>query len=120
MSVGEQRERERSRVWLPIRLRTDAGEALAVTYDASDRGVLMLSAEALEVGARVTLTFEVPGDPPTERTASGRVVRAGSNHEDPNGLWPHRIAVALDEAVEGLGADLEALARAHPLHDAEK
>jgi hypothetical protein len=115
----EHRERERSRVWLPIRLRLDAGDTLAVTYDASDKGVLLLTAAELAVGARVTLTFELPGRDGSaasrERTATGRVLRAGANQEDPNGLWPHRAAVAFDQVVEGLGAEIEALARAHPL-----
>jgi hypothetical protein len=43
------------------------------------------------------------------------VVRAGPNEQDPNGLWPHRLAVAFDQAVEGLGNEIEALARVHPL-----
>ncbi len=130
MADVEHRERERSRVWLPIRIRTEAGEAVAVTYDASDKGVLLLAAVALEVGAELTLTFEVPGhagghpqapgDRPHERTARGRVVRAGPNHEDPHGHWPYRIAVALDEVVEALGPEIAALARAHPLRAAER
>ncbi len=114
----EQRERERARVWLPVRLRSEGGEAFAVTYDASAKGVLMLGRVALPVGARVTLIFEVPAGQsllPKERAASGRVVRAGPNHEDPEGLWPYRVAVQLDEAAEDLAAELAALARAHPL-----
>lgn len=112
----EQRARQRSRVWLPIRLQSDAFEAIAVTYDASDRGVMVLAPAALAVGAAVTLTFMVPSNPPRERTATGHVVRAGSNEDDPHGLWPHRIAVALDEPVEALGPELLALAQEHPLH----
>ena len=117
MVTLEQRERERARVWLPVRLQSDGGEALAVTYDASAKGVLMLARVALPVGARVTLIFQVPGTgaETRERAASGRVVRAGPNHEDPEGLWPYRVAVQLDEAAEDLAAELDALARAHPL-----
>lgn len=115
MTIVDQRQRERARVWLPIRLRSESGEALAVTYDASDKGVLMLTATPLPVGARVTLTFEVPGEHPKEWTAAGQVVRVAPNDDDPEGLWRHRIAVALDEPVEAFRAELEALARAHPL-----
>ena len=114
MTVVDQRQHERARVWLPIRLRAASGEALAVTYDASDQGVMMLTAATLAVGARVTLTFDVPGEPPRALTAAGQVVRAAPNLDDPNGLWPHRIAVALDEPVEAFHAELEALALAHP------
>ncbi len=117
MVTVEQRERERARVWLPVRLQSDDGEGLAVTYDASAKGVLMLARVELPVGARVTLIFQVPGEDaePRERAASGHVVRAGPNHEDPEGLWPYRVAVQLDEAAEDLAAELDRLARAHPL-----
>ncbi len=117
----EQRQRERARVWLPIRVQwggtptTAAGESLAVTYDASDKGVLMLAARAIPVGTRVSLTFDLPEDPPRARTGEGRVVRAGPNEDDPHGLWPFRIAVALDAPLEAFALELEALARSYPV-----
>lgn len=110
----ERRERARPRVWLPVRVRAAGGEVLAVTYDASDRGLLLLAAKALEVGARVTVALQLPHEVPHERAAEGRVVRAGPNELDPDGLWPHRVAVALDAPVEGLQAELTALAREFP------
>jgi hypothetical protein len=115
VTVVEQRQRERARVWLPIRLRSADGDALGVTYDASEQGVLMLTASALAVGTRVSLTFEVPGAAPKELVASGQVVRAAPNLDDPDGLWPHRVAVVLDEPMAAFHAELEALALAHPL-----
>lgn len=111
----EHRERERARVWLPLRLRWDGGEAVAVTYDASVKGVLMLTAQPLAVGTRVAVTFTVPDNSRQERTGTGRVVRSGPNADDPDGLWPHRVAVALDEAMEAFGAELQRLSRSHPL-----
>jgi hypothetical protein len=111
----EQRERERARVWLPLRVLWDRGDTLAVTYDASDKGVLMLTAKLLAVGERVSVTFEVPGEVACERTGTGRVVRAEPNGDDPHGLWPYRVAVALDEAMEAFAAELNRLSRAHPL-----
>jgi len=123
--VMEQRERERSRVWLPVRLRWSGGEGFAVTYDASDKGVLMLTTQPIAVGTRVTVTFEVPVEPasgpasgPRERTGNGRVVRSGSNDDDPQGLWPCRVAVALDEVVAALSDELGRLSKEHPLVDA--
>ncbi|MFT3766045.1 MAG: hypothetical protein QM820_11090 [Minicystis sp.] len=130
--VVEQRGRQRARVWLPLRVRWDGGESVAVTHDASDKGVLMLIAQPLAIGTRVSVTFEVPVDvagdgsrPATkaaqkERTGHGRVVRSGPNEEDPHGLWPHRVAVALDEAVEAFADDLGPLSREHPLAAAKR
>lgn len=116
----EQRERERSRVWLPMRVRWAEEEVFAVTYDASDKGVLMLTTRAIDVGERVAVTFEVPGPPRAVRTGAGRVVRSAPNVDDPHGLWPHRVAVAFDEAMEAFGAELRALAEAHPLVDGRR
>lgn len=122
--VVDQRERRRTRVWLPIRVHWEGGEGVAVTYDASDKGVLLLMTEPLEVGTRVTVTFEVPGEPGKparkERTGEGRVVRSGPNEEDPHGLWPHRVAVALDEAVEAFAEEIGPLSREHPLADVKR
>lgn len=122
--VTEQRERERSRVWLPVRLRWQGGEGFAVTYDASDKGVLMLTTQPIAVGMRVAVIFDVPGEQGAgpasgsrERTGSGRVVRSGPNDDDPYGLWPCRVAVALDEAVAAFSEELGRLAKEHPLVD---
>lgn len=113
----EQRGRERSRVWLPVRVRWDGGSAVAVTYDASDKGVLMLTTLAIPVGERVRVTFELPGGAQPERTATGHVVRSSPNADDPHGLWPHRVAVALDEAMDAFSVELTRLAASHPLVD---
>jgi hypothetical protein len=110
----ERRERERPRVWLPVRVIVDDRELYAVTYDASDRGMLLLTAAPLDVGARVSLRVELPGDPPKEHTAAGRVLRTGKNDRDPEGLWPHRAAIALDAPIPGLQEELERLARVYP------
>jgi hypothetical protein len=96
----EQRGFERSRLWLPVRLRTDAGEGLAVTYDVSEKGVLFLAATEVGVGARVTLSLDVPGsEPPRTLVATGTVVHCSPNAADPDGLWRHRVGVALDETL---------------------
>ena len=111
----EQRGVERARVWVPLRVAWNGGEAMAVTHDASDRGALMLMRTALPVGTRVTVTFEVPGDSPRSLVGTGRVVRSGPNADDPHGLWRNRVAIALDEAMEAFGAELSRLSRSHPL-----
>jgi Tfp pilus assembly protein PilZ len=92
----EQRGSERTRLWLPIRLRTQSGDALAVTYDVSDGGVLLLAAKKLEIGDKIVLTFDVP-DEPRRLTAKGHVVHSSQNQADPDGIWPHKLGVALDD-----------------------
>ena len=110
----EQRQSERARVWLPLRLKSDADDTPAVTYDTSERGAMILAPRSFPVGTKVSVTFELPfsgggsggrsegGEPPTIHTATGLVVRAEPNVDDPNGLWPHRVAVTFDEPVPAL------------------
>ena len=97
VSFVEQRGSDRTRLWLPIRLRAESGDSLAVTYDVSDGGVLLLAASKLEVGTKVVLTFDLPEEPPRRLTATGHVVHASLNQADPDGIWPHKLGVALDE-----------------------
>ena len=121
MPPVEQRGFERSRIWLPVRLQTDAGEGLAVTYDISEKGVLFLAATEVPVGTRVTLLLDVPGRdgsgdapgaPSRTLVASGSVVHSAPNKADPDGLWRHRVGVALDEPMSELRALVEGLANA--------
>ena len=89
------RTNERFQVWLPVKV--DAlKEGLAVTHDASSRGVLMVTASKLEPGSTVEIAVKLPEDPEL-RHVTGRVVRVEENPEDPHGLWPHRLAVEFDE-----------------------
>ncbi len=101
-------------MWLAIRLSTEVGDAFAVTYDVSDQGVLILAPRSLGIGAHVTLTLEVPGTPPRTLTATGRVAHEEPNTADPEGLWPCRVGVALDEAVGEFRSVIEGLVRAFP------
>jgi hypothetical protein len=95
------RENERYQVWIPVKV--DAlREGLAITRDASTRGVLMLTASKLEPGTSIELSLKLPDDPVPKRVA-GKVVRVEENAADPHGLWPHRMAVEFDEEI----ADLE-------------
>ncbi|MBK9000848.1 MAG: PilZ domain-containing protein [Myxococcales bacterium] len=94
------RENERYQVWIPVKV--DAlREGIAVTHDASSRGVLMLTASTLDPGASVEVALKLP-DEPVPRRVTGRVVRIEQNEEDPHGLWPHRMAIEFDEVVPEL------------------
>lgn len=94
------RDNSRYEVWIPVKI--DAlREGIAVTHDASSRGVLMLTASTLTEGSPVEISLKLP-DEPVPRRVTGRVVRVEANAADPRGLWPHRMAVEFDEEVPDL------------------
>lgn len=94
------RENERYQVWIPVKV--DAlREGIAVTHDASIRGVLMLTASTLDPGAQVEVALKLP-DQAVPKRVIGRVVRVEDNQEDPHGLWPHRMAIEFEEPVPEL------------------
>jgi hypothetical protein len=114
--VGEDRRaRDRFRIWAPAVV-TGEGvtEGEAVTYDASDGGVRLLARFTLPLGSRVELQLDLAGVPPRRVVTRGRITRAHKNEDDPEGLWPERLGVELDEPVEGLERQLLALAAEHP------
>lgn len=111
----ERRASERHRVWLPVRVDALAG-GVAVTHDASQHGLLVVAASTLDIGAEVTVAVQPP-DGGEQLTVVGRVVRVEENEADPNGLWPHRIAIAFDSArpeLEPLIGELERTAEYLP------
>lgn len=91
----KRRQTERFQVWLPVKV-DQLREGIAVTHDASSRGMLIVSASTLEPGSPVEISLKTPEDP-TPRRLTGTVVRVEDNSEDPHGLWPHRLAVEFDE-----------------------
>ncbi len=94
------RESERYQVWIPVKV--DAlREGIAVTHDASSRGVLMLTASTLDAGSPVEVALKLPEEA-VPRRVTGRVVRVETNDADPHGLWPHRMAIEFDEEVPEL------------------
>jgi hypothetical protein len=100
-----QRRTPRFAFWLPMAV-DELPAKLAVCRNASKNGILMVSRSHLAPGTRVTLRLELPtsGD---KRTLHGHVTRAERNDDDPEGLWPHRIAVEFDAPEP----DLELLLR---------
>jgi len=99
-SLMSRRGTDRYQVWIPVKV--DAlREGLAITHDASSRGVLMLTASKLTEGSSVEISLKFPNEPVPKRV-TGRVVRVEDNAADPHGLWPHRMAVEFDEPVPDL------------------
>jgi hypothetical protein len=101
----ERRTYQRHDLWLPVRV--DGIEAgIAVTHNASQNGLLIVTATEAEIGTNVTVSFHVPGG--REHTAVGKVVRSGRNDDDPEGLWPYAMAVEFEDPLP----DVDTLRRA--------
>jgi hypothetical protein len=112
----ERRDRDRYRIWVAVEVATDGQPRRpAVTYDASDKGLLLLAPFELEVGASVQVSMHLAPGEPGEHLASGRVVRSGANEDDPEGLWPFRLAVAFDSEMPEIEGHLVVLSARHPL-----
>ena len=104
----DRRSQERYPVWLPIHFgEGDAAEELAVSYDISEGGIQISTAKPLAVGAEITIRFRMVPDDGEERVARGLIVRSERNRDDPEGLWPFRMAVAFREPVPELEAALQ-------------
>jgi hypothetical protein len=101
-------------MWIPVKV-DQLKEGLAITHDASTRGALILTASTLEPGSKVEVSLKLP-DSSVPRRVTGRVVRVEANEADPNGLWPHRMAVEFDEEV----TDLEWVLGAEPQAERRK
>jgi hypothetical protein len=72
------------------------GHSYAISRNLSASGLLMATAEKLEVGASVKVSFQLPAARPGPQSVQGQIVRVTSNSEDPEGIWPHMAAVEFD------------------------
>ncbi len=113
--MTDSREKERFTVWFPMKIQPEEDtEAVAVSRNVSGKGVLMASARELETGKPIRVTFRLGGVEEPERTVEGRIVRSEPNSDDPDGLWPYRVAVQFEEPLEDLEAVLRDLAGKQP------
>jgi hypothetical protein len=114
--MGEDsREKQRFTVWFPMKLETpDEPHGVAVSRNVSGKGLLMATADELDIGKPVTVTFRLSGDAP-ERTVQGTIVRSEVNSDDPDGLWPYRVAVQFAETLDELEPTLRDLSEKQPL-----
>jgi hypothetical protein len=121
----ERRTHARYRTWLPAQIAGEAVEVqLAIGHDMSQKGALLVTREELAKGARITLEVQVPPNDGERYELTGTVLRSEPNHADPDGLWPHQIAVEFDEAMPELEEALEdhfdnlaAMDQEHPAAD---
>lgn len=107
--MSDVREKQRFTVWFPMKVQAENEEAVAVSRNVSEKGILMASARNLEVGKPITVTFRLSAAEGGERTVVGRIVRCEPNSEDPDGLWPYRVAVEFEEKIEDLETTLQKL-----------
>ena len=106
-----ERRSQRYLVWLPVRIE-QLPEGMAVTHNASGLGLLLVTASALDIGSPVSISIQVPPDGRNEKSVHGRVVRVEPNDDDPDGMWPHRLAVEFDHPVPEVEEVLQKLAGA--------
>lgn len=98
----ERRHTPRYELWLPVKI-DGLASSIAVTHNASENGLYIVTSTSASVGASVSVSFDPPeGGAPFE--ARGTVVRSGRNDDDPDGLWPYAIAVRFDSPLPNLGA----------------
>jgi hypothetical protein len=105
----DRREYDRLRFWLPVEV-DGRQRSFAVSHDASDGGLLLVSDRALDVGAEIRVSFRLPPTGPVEVKQSATVIRVSRNDEDPDGLWPYKVAIRFAEPVPMLRNYLSKLA----------
>jgi hypothetical protein len=90
-----------------VRVTATEVDGIAVNRDISAGGMLIALSARLELGAAVEVRFSVPTANDGERVLRGKVVRIEDNTEDPDGMWPYRMAVAFDDTDPDLIPVLE-------------
>lgn len=103
----QQRQHGRYRIWFPVRVTSNAVDGMAVNHNISAGGMLIALSARLEVDSEVEIRFSVPTAAQSERVMRGKVVRIEDNADDPDGLWPYRMAVAFEDADPDLIPILE-------------
>jgi hypothetical protein len=110
--VEQRRGHGRYQIWFPVRVTGSEVDGIAVNRNISATGMLVGLSTRLEVGAAVELRFSVPASTEAEHLVRGRVVRIEPNTEDPDGMFPYRMAVAFDDPDPALVPALEHAVRA--------
>lgn len=104
----QRRSHGRYHVWFPVQVEgTDGLTAMAVNQNISAGGMLVRISTKLAQDQEVTLRFKVPPELREERELKGRILRIEPNAEDPQGMFPYRIAVEFDAIDASLVPFLE-------------
>ena len=106
--TDERRSAKRHTLWIPVQVKaSEEVHMLAVSRNISWKGVLVIVGASVEVGERVQLTLQVPGEDDLE--IGGEIVRSEVNEDDPDGLWRHLLAIRFDREVHSLESAFERL-----------
>jgi hypothetical protein len=104
----DRRKIERHEVWFPMHIVSEGREKqIAVSHDASAKGLLVATPNEMEVGAPVTITLRLPGRDGGEMTVEGVIVRVEPNPNDPDGPLGCHCAIQFDEEIPELRNALE-------------
>lgn len=79
---------------------------MAINHNMGPGGMLVASSAELTPGTEVTCSFVVPASS-AQQQIKGKVIRVEKNADDPDGIWPYRIALAFDEVAPDLAPLLE-------------
>ncbi len=108
MKLFERRAGKRYRLWVPVYTDGLPG-GVAITHDASATGMLLLARGRPVVGELLALRVCLPLERDHDFDIVARVVRVTENLEDPDGLWPHQLAITYETATPDLERRLVSL-----------
>ena len=100
--MTEKRAHSRYTLWFPVTIEAHTQRVWAVCRDASAGGILISGNSSLAIGDAVIVTFRTSPDDTAERRIAGHIVRVEGPDEDPRSAWPHRMAIAFEDAVPEL------------------
>ncbi|MBN1655445.1 MAG: PilZ domain-containing protein [Deltaproteobacteria bacterium] len=104
----QRRKYARYQIWFPVQVKSgELSGAMAVNHNIGAGGMLIALSAKLEVGEKVAVAFRVPPQSDKEHKIEGLIARVEKNLEDPDGIWPFRIAVVFDEIATDLVPLLE-------------
>ena len=101
MSAEDRRAHARYCLWFPVVVERGGARLWAVCHDASSGGLYVACASELDVGAEITVSFQVGPDEP-QRSARGKVVRIESPSDNPRDPWTCRMAIEFAEPIPEL------------------
>ncbi|MFO0677682.1 MAG: PilZ domain-containing protein [Polyangiaceae bacterium] len=114
LTTRDKRVHSRFKLWFPVTLVYGKKQVWAMCRDASAGGMSIASSAHVNVGSSVTLRFRVSPSEEKDRVATGKVLRVVLDADDPDGTWPHHIAIAFDAPIEELAGVFQARATEPP------
>lgn len=112
---ADRRRAERHEVYFAAELLREGGDRarVAITRDASETGVLVLTRARLEVGQRLSLRVLLPGEAKHPRTLAATVIRREALSPAEIDFWKEKVAVRFDDPDPKLVQDMLVAALRH-------